>query len=178
MERRPSRHPAALATPGRFVSRPGRRAEDRRCLTSQVAPLAPRETGATSLMGRDASCRPAARRRLCCWLQRRRAQPQSAAAPLAPKETGAASTAAAPLAPEETGAAPIRRRPIGSEGDERGGRRRALAPRETGAASICHRATGPKGDGRGLDPPPRHWLQRKRARRQSACAKPPVAAHA
>ena len=170
-------HPAALVTPGRSVSRPGCRAEDRRCLT-QVAPLAPRETGATSLMGRDASCRPAARRRLCCWPQRRRAQPQSAAAPLAPKETGAASTAAAPLAPEETGAAPIRRRPIGSDGDERGGRRRALAPRETGAASICHRATGPKGDGRGLDPPPRHWLQRKRARRQSACAKPPVAAHA
>ena len=151
-------HPAALVTPGRSVSRPGCRAEDRRCLT-QVAPLAPRETGATSLMGRDASCRPAARRRLCCWPQRRRAQPQSAAAPLAPKETGAASTAAAPLAPKETGAEAAAAPWL------RGRRARPqsvtapLAPKETGAASIRRRATGSKGNGRGANllAPSRRW---------------------
>ena len=63
-------HPAALATPGRFVSRPGRRAEDRRCLTSQVAPLAPRETGA--------ACRRRQPRR---WLPRRRARSAVASHP-------------------------------------------------------------------------------------------------
>jgi len=40
------------------------------------------------------------------------------------------------------------------------------APTETGMASVCRRATGSNGDGRGLNIPPRHWLQWRRAQRQ------------